>query len=198
MSPAKRLFQTLVLTLAATVAVFVGVGYLLADRWHVDTTRVIKAPPARVEPLLRDFQAWQQWSQMKIDLGNQDTREITGAPGTVGHRVHWRGAQGESTLTMTRCEAGVLEYEFHTRLPGEVAMVRAGRGRLTWAADGAGTAVTWHDEGEFPQLVLRWIGWFGALQEQVRAVQSTSLEGLQAALEQPGPGAVTGQPTGSK
>lgn len=185
MSPAKRLFQTLALTLGATVLIFFGVGFLLADHWQVDTTRTVAAPPAKVEALLRDFELWQQWSQMKIDLGNQGSREVTGTPGAIGHRVLWKGAQGDTMLTFREFAPGKLSYDYHSRLPEAGEPLLVGQGSITWVADGDGTKVTWHDEGRFPHFLMRWIGWFGALQEQVRQIQSSSLAGLADAATKP-------------
>lgn len=182
-SPTARIFRAVVLALAATVVVFVGVGYVLTDRWDVDSERRITAPVERVEPLLRDFAAWQDWSGMAVELGAGMKREISGTPGEAGHRVAWTGAQGEAILRMSDVAPGRIDYEFLTRRSEEPDTSLVARGHIAWQADGDETVVTWHDEGRLRNLIERWIGWFGALQEQVRQIQGVSLAGLQKAVD---------------
>jgi len=183
MSPTARMFRTLVLALAGTIVVFFAVGYLIADRWDVDSSRVITAPVERVEPLLHDFAAWQEWSGMTVELGAGMKREIEGTPGQPGHRVVWSGAQGDAILSLVKVVPGRIDYEFHSRRADEPEPTKVASGSIAYREDGAGTRVEWHDEGELRNLIERWIGWFGALQEQVRQIQNSSLAGLQKALD---------------
>jgi len=185
MSTTSRVFRIVVLSLAASVLVFVGVGAVLVDRWEVDSSRVISAPPERIEPLLRDFAKWQEWSGMTVELGAGMQREIRGEPGTVGHAVAWSGSEGVAILRLSDIAPGRIDYSFLTERAGEDELVLVARGYIAYREDGAGTRVEWHDEGLMHDLVQRWIGWFGVLQEQVRTIQATSLAGLQRAVEQP-------------
>jgi hypothetical protein len=65
--------------------------------------------------------------------------------------------------------------------------MQSGGGSIAWVASGGGSLVTWVDYGTWDSLVGRWVGWFGALQERVRQVQGTSLEGLQQWFSNPEP-----------
>ncbi|MCP4039626.1 MAG: hypothetical protein GY733_21970, partial [bacterium] len=133
--------------------------------------------------LITDFAAWQEWSGMTVELGAGMKREISGAVGEVGHRVSWTGAQGTAILRMSKIAPGRVDYDFLSRRGEEPEPTLVARGHITWRAEGDGTRVAWHDEGELRNLIERWIGWFGALQEQVRQIQGTSLAGLQKAVD---------------
>jgi len=186
MSTAKSMFTTMVLALAGMVLVYVGVGYMLADRWHVDTSRAVTAGPDKVAALVKDFRTWENWSSMQANLGAGTKSEITGQPGTAIQRITWTGSLGTATLTMTAVEVDSLAYEFHLRQPDMTEPELRGKGTLRWQADGTGTAVTWHDEALLDTLPLRWFGWFGALQEKVKQIQGTSLAGLQQTFDAAG------------
>lgn len=175
------LFKTLVLTMAGTIVVYYGVGLILANDWHVETTRTIAQPVEKVAPVLTDFGTWKDWSLMDANLGPQTRREVSGTPGTVGHAISWFGAQGSAQLALTQVQLGSLHYEFSRQLPDEATPLVRGQGILTWQADGTGCKVTWRDEGSWDSMPGRWIGWFGALQERMRQIQSSSLEGLERA-----------------
>ncbi|MCR9247875.1 MAG: SRPBCC family protein [bacterium] len=183
-SPTARLFRILVLALAATIVVFVGVGYLLTDRWQVDTDRLISAAPARVQTLVSDFNTWPDWSGMKVELGAGMERRISGDAGQVGHQIEWIGAQGTATLRLSAVAGEQVDYEFLTRRAEDPQAAVVAHGHIAWTAEGeSATRVRWHDEGKLQNLIERWIGWFGALQEQVRQIQGVSLTGLQRAVE---------------
>lgn len=172
-------------TLAGLVVTFYGVGALLADRWQVESRRTIAATPERVAALLGDFDAWERWSTMKLSLGPQVERKVTGAPGAVGHTVRGSGAQGGASLSIVRWAPGELAYEYHSQRPGASAEVLAGTGTIRWVASGGQVEVTWRDEAPLEGLAARWVGWFGGLQEHVKQIHTTSLQGLATAAEQP-------------
>jgi hypothetical protein len=177
--------KTMVLALGGMVVVFFVVGALLADHYFVESHRTIAAPPAVVGKLVGDFDAWEQWSTMKVALGPQVQRTVTGAAGAAGHRVEWSGSAGGASLTLVTVEPGKVVYEYHSRRGAGPEMDLAGRGGITYVAQGAGTLVTWHDEGQWGNYGMRWVGWFGGLQERIRQIQTSSLEGLQHAVEAP-------------
>jgi len=182
MSTARSMFRSLVLSLAGMVLVYLGVGSILADQWRVDTTRTVVASAEQVAALVRDFNTWKKWSSLEAHLGPQTTLEVTGDPGTIGHRMKWSGNQGLATLTMCAVAADAIEYQFHSQGPGETQLLLRGTGRLEWVAEGTGCRVHWHDESKWDSLPGRWIGWFGALQERVKEIQGTSLAGIEKAV----------------
>jgi hypothetical protein len=176
------MFRTMALALAGMVVVFFAVGSLLSDRWVVDSSRVVAATPAQVGAFVRDFGTWATWSSMNAELGPNTQRELHGDPGTVGHRIAWRGPQGQASLSVTAVGDDRLAYAFHVQTAAETTPRLGGTGGLVWRADADGCRVEWHDESTWDGLPGRWVGWFGALQERVRQIQATSLEGLQQAL----------------
>ncbi|MFM1871765.1 MAG: hypothetical protein RL398_1187 [Planctomycetota bacterium] len=174
-------FKTMVLAMAGMILVYYGVGMLLANDWHVETTRTVPAPAAKVLPLVQDFATWKDWSQMDANLGPETTREVAGKAGEVGHEIVWKGAQGSARLTLSAVAADSVQYEFWRQLPGETAASLRGVGTIRWRAADSATEVTWRDDGTWDSLPGKWIGWFGALQERMRQIQTSSLSGLEQA-----------------
>jgi hypothetical protein len=184
MSTTRTVLRALVFSLAGLVLVVVGVGLLLADHWQVQTSRTLAAPPERVGALVHDLSGWGKWSAWDLKVGAQSQRTVEGSPNAVGQRLVWSGAHGTWALTVTALSPGSLDYRYerivdaeHPPLPG------SNTGSVTWAADGGGTRVTWTDRGTWDNFVLRWFGWFGAIQERVREMQSSSLVALADQLE---------------
>lgn len=174
--------KVIVLTLAGMVLVFLGVGMLLPIRWQVDSTAAIPAPTARVVAQLQDLASWPEWSTFRAELGPNTRVRAEGQAGKPGQRLVWTGAQGEAALTMTRCDEGGVDYEFTMQMAGDQVATRQGHGILTVTARGDGSEVHWRDEHQLDAIALRWFAWFGAVQEAVRRIQQTSLDGLQQRL----------------
>ncbi len=176
----------MVLALAGMVLVYFGVGCILADTWRVDTTRTVRASPEQVAGLVRDFRSWAKWSSVEVTLGPQTTREVTGEPGTVGHRIAWSGNQGKAMLTISTVAPGGIDYDFHSQGPQDSQLLPRGKGRVEWVPDTGGCRVHWHDESTVDSLPGRWFLWFGALQERVREMQGTSLSAMEQAISEGG------------
>ncbi|MBX3464076.1 MAG: SRPBCC family protein [Planctomycetes bacterium] len=183
MSTPRLVFRALVFALAGMVVVFVAVGYLLAGEWHVESQREIGAPPARIAALVGDLSSWATWAAMEPNLGPPTTRSVLGAAGTEGHALRWSGPRGTATLTLRQVAADGIVYDFVGEGPERAPMQWRANGRITWTASAGGTAVRWYDEGHWDSLPGRWIGWFGAMQERARQIQTTSLAGLAEAVE---------------
>jgi hypothetical protein len=184
-----KAFKTMALALAGMVVVFFAVGLLLSDRWHVETVRTIRAPMAKVAELVQDFGKWESWSSMKLEMGPGTQREISGTPGAVGHRIRWNAPHANAVLEVVAAGPQFLQYDFLLQVPPAPQLTPSGHGTVRWEADGEGCRVTWSDDGTWDNLALRWFGWFGALQEQVKQVQGTSLAGLQRAIDDAAAGA---------
>lgn len=173
------MFRCAVFSLAGLILVFYAVGSLLADRWWVQTERVVGGAPAAVAALVGDLRTWEQWAAVQVELGPGTTRSFEGEPGKVGQRLVWNGPRGKAALAVTAIDAGGMAYAigFDVAEAGQKAT-----GSVRWTADGERCRVTWRDEGVHANLFLRWFGWFGALQERVRQFQSTSFAGLEQQL----------------
>lgn len=169
-----RTFTLTCFLLAGFAAIFLGIGALIPDGWEVRTTRTVAAPQPRVMVVLRDLGSWPQWCTLKPVMGPNTESGASAPLAAEGVHLWWRGARGESRLTFTAVEDARLSYRFGIEGGQEL-----GTGAIDLAAgpDGA-TLVTWTDRATFPTLAARWAGWFGALQEAVRATQEESLGNL--------------------
>lgn len=193
MSNVQFVFKVTALSVAGFVLVGVGVGQLLADRWTVATTRVLRAKSDRVMAAIGDLAGWQDWYAAQVDLGNPTRCEVLGTAGTVGHALRWSGPRGEASLTLQKVTvgadgAGAIDYDYGT-MAANGGPANRGTGRVMFAPSGDGCSVTWIDGGVWDGLMGRWWGWFGALQDRCKQIQISTLEGLQQHLEPPGPGA---------
>lgn len=180
--------KVIVLVAAGVVLVLLGVGMLLPSRWQVDSTQVIAAPRERVLGRLQDLASWPQWSTFRADLGPNTRLQAEGQAGTAGQRLVWSGAQGQAVLQLTRCDPEGVDYEFSMVSAGEAAPTPLGHGVVRVRPRDDGAEVSWRDEHELDSIALRWFAWFGALQEAVRRIQQTSLEGLRQGLVPDGAG----------
>jgi uncharacterized protein YndB with AHSA1/START domain len=179
MSQTRTVFKGVVFSLAAAVLVVLGVGQVLAKDWQVETTRTLPAEPGKVAAMLCDLSTWAKWSAVDVQMGPQTAREVTGAPGGAGQRLVWSGTRGKAALVVTAVSDRRLDYTFGFEVDGAPP---PGSGHVEWAAEGAGTKVRWVDRGVHANVMLRWFGWFGALQERVKQMQGASFEGLQEEL----------------
>ncbi|MGE3173062.1 MAG: SRPBCC family protein [Planctomycetota bacterium] len=178
----SREVRVLVAAIAGVILLFFGLGSALADRWQVVTAQTMPAPPERVLPLVRDFQAWRDWSALSMTERADTKVSIEGEPGTVGHSLVWRSGREEAALRLTRVDTSGIEWEFLSKLAGEDLRVR-GKGSLRVVGEGQGSRVTWTDESEVDGLLGRWFAWFGAQQDSQRRFQDASLSGLRSKLE---------------
>jgi hypothetical protein len=180
---ARSVWTGLAWSLPALVVLVLGVDQLLARQWRVETTRVLQADPARVGALVRDLATWPKWVAIEVNLGPQTARAVTGQAGSGSQRIEWSGQLGRAVLTATAVTDSSLDYTIGSETPGAPP---PGHGRVEWRREGNACRVRWIDEGVHDRFVLRWIGWFGALQERIKQIHGSSLEALQQQLEPAG------------
>lgn len=188
MSNAKFVLRTIVLSLAGSVLVFVGVGQVLASEWTVSTTRVIPVSAQQVSAPVVDMTRWADWIALEFPLGNPTTREVRGEAGQAGQQILWSGPLGKAAVTLDAVTADGVDYRIQYGFGSgeEEGTFRAGgkfTGSIQWQADGDGVAVTWSEHGEMGSLIERWSNWFGALQDKVHQIQRASLESLAQHLD---------------
>lgn len=121
-----------------------GYGATQPSTWHVERSRTIDAAPADVLALLEDMEAWPKWA------GGEEAD----APGTtytwgatkrgVGASYSWKSDGSSGTIALTRVDAEGVAYEMVME-----ASETPAKGTLRLAPDGAGTKVTWTDDGDF-------------------------------------------------
>ena len=177
-------FKTTVMSVAAMVAVFFGVGQVLAAEWEVTTTRTLSADVAGVHRWIADFRTWSKWYAVKVNLGSPTKSEVIGEPGAVGQQLVWTGPLGVARLVLMAATATGLEFEQRLEpaaSPGEV--LARGYLRITLEADGGKCVLRWRDGAKWDNVMLRWFGWFGALQDGCKTIQLASLEALQREIE---------------
>lgn len=182
MSNLQFVFKATALSLAGAILVGYGVGHLLADRWYVTTTHTLKADPERVAAALLDLSSWQHWYGAKVDLGNPTRAEVQGQVGTVGHTLVWSGPLGEARLRLAAIEPGAVAYDYGVRNK-DGSTGGTGTGRVEYQKSPEGCSVSWTDRGVWDNVMLRWFGWFGALQDRCQQIHDASLTGLERHLE---------------
>lgn len=181
MSNTKFLLRTLVLSIAGSVLVFLGVGQVLASEWTVSTTHVVQAKDGAVAALVQDLRRWEDWSSLQFPLGNPTERAVSGAPGAVGQEAVWSGPLGKAAVTFDAVTPRSIEYRIGFVLQGG-SVGGQFTGSIAWESRDDGVAVTWTEHGEMSTLIERWSNWFGALQFKVQQIQQASLLSLEQFL----------------
>ena len=131
------------------------VSLFLPKTFHVERSILIDAASAEVHAHVGDLAKWESWTPW---VEADPTIVIDYGPATsgVGASQSWSGDSGNGELTFTRCDsvAGVAyDMSFDEgRYPST--------GELNYAAEGAGTRVTWIMDGESTGVVGRWFGLF--------------------------------------
>lgn len=140
-----RLLRILVLGVGLLVVVTVVVGMFMPRAWSVERTRVLRAPPERVQESLEDLRTWSEWTPWST--ARDGTLQVTfdGPPRGAGARMSWEGQLlGFGSLTLVKADpAAGVEYELRFRGVDEPS-----HGSIALASDAAGTRVTWRDGGE--------------------------------------------------
>jgi hypothetical protein len=179
-APQESVLKVVVLVLAGFVLVYLGVGNFLAKSWTVTSQAVVQGAPERVAAAVADLGAWSTWSPLDVPLGPETRREVSGQAGAVGQSITWRGPQGTMTLKLVEVTPSHVDYVLRA---GDQGGPDLKIGRIAWVAVADGTRIEWREGGFFPDFAARWFGWFGAIQERVRAFQQASLAGLQRAIQ---------------
>lgn len=182
MSQARIVFRATVFSVAAVALVMFGFGLLLSKEWRVETTRVLRADSKQVGALVRDLATWPRWCAIRMDLGPQTACEVQGEVASGKQRLVWTGPRGKVVLTATAVTDSSLDYTMEFEFKDDNPPF-PGTHRVEWRADGVNCRVSWMDRAEYENLLRRWFGWFGALQERIGQIQGSSLEALQREIE---------------
>ena len=128
----------------AVIALLLVIGLLLPSGFKVQRSMQIAAPAAKIYPLVADPRQWKQWTVWnRRDPAMQMT--YSGAASGVGAKWSWQSKT-----------EGNGQMEFIAAIPNEridytLAFPEFGmnsRGQLLLVPDGAGTRVTWTNEGD--------------------------------------------------
>lgn len=169
------LIPKVLILLGAFTVILVAVGFALPDRYAVERSVVIEAPPARIQPHVGDFErwgAWQPWARR--DAKAQFTVDGPAGPGQV---LRWQGPDlGRGRIEMTAARDGAVEMVLSFGEGGARPT-----GVITLTPSGGATRVVWHIEGE---TTLRPVGnYLGLLMDGIIGPDlEAGLSGLKRAV----------------
>ena len=136
--------KRVVVAVVGLVAVLLVIGLLLPSGFKVQRSVQIAAPPSKVYPLIADPRQWKNWSVWnQRDPAMQ--MQYSGADSGAGAQWSWQSkTEGNGAM------------EFTTAVPNERIvyalsfpdMGMTSRGELQLVPEGAGTRVTWTNEGD--------------------------------------------------
>lgn len=148
------MIKTIAIAAAAVVAVAIAVVLVLAagkpDRFRVERSASVKAPPEKVFALLADFRRWGEWSPWEAKDPAM-TRRYGAATAGVGATYAWEGNKevGKGGMRMTEVTVPArLALDLDFEQPFEAH----NRVEFTLAAKDGATEVVWAMEGPTPFL----------------------------------------------
>lgn len=172
------MIKKIAITLVAAVGLALLVGLALPRRWSVERSVLIDAPPALIHPFLFDLRRWQEWSVWTRELDPQVRHTFEGPPDGVGARWLWLGpAMGRGQLEIVQSDP-MIGVELDEAIESEVVNAHAS---IRYTPEGAGTRLTWSDQGTLPPVVG---GFFkGLVEAQLGQSLTTGLTRLKALVE---------------
>lgn len=136
--------KRIVLGVVVLVAILLVVGMLLPSGFKVQRSVDIAAPPSKIFPLIASPRQWKSWSvwnrrdpAMKI--------EYSGPESGAGAKWSWQSkSEGDGIMEFT---AAIADQRVDYALDFPEFDMRS-KGQLLLQASGAGTRVTWTNEGD--------------------------------------------------
>jgi uncharacterized protein YndB with AHSA1/START domain len=167
----------LLLIVIAAVLIYAAT---LPDTFRVERSASIKAPPAKIFPLINDVQAWKGWSPFE----NKDPamkRAFSGPPSGKGAIYEWEGnreiGKGKMEIVESVPPSKVV-FDLHFIEPFE----GHSKAEFTLVPQGDSTNVTWAMHG--PNTYIgKVIGVFCNMDEMIGREFETGLASLKAAAE---------------
>jgi len=140
-----RLLIRAVVFVVVLLVGLVGIGFLLAERIHVERSAQIAASPAAMHALLNSFEKFDQWSPW-ADLDPGVKVERSGPASGVGARYAWHG----------NAEVGAGSQEIIATTPDSSVQIRLvfdgfdqpSVSTFTIKPEGNGSLVTWAMDSE--------------------------------------------------
>src|SRR3954466_11663943 len=102
------------------VLAVLGLAATKPDKFAVERSATIAAPPEKIVPVLSDFHAWQAWSPYeKLDPAMKKT--FSGPPSGVGSVYEWSGNSkaGAGRMEITDVSAGKVTVKLDFQKPFE-------------------------------------------------------------------------------
>lgn len=146
--PLRPVFWIVAGAVGVVALLLVGVSLLLPNRWHVEQTVDINAPPSAVFPLLNDLRQWSRWENVQTD--DPTVRyEFEGPAAGPGQVRRFRGRYaGEGFTRIVRSDPtqGVwLQSGVRSEEPNAESAI-------TFHTAHGVTQVRWEDRGELPKI----------------------------------------------
>lgn len=165
--------------LAAVTLLLLGVSLLLPNRWHVEQTLDVNAPPSVIFPLLNDLRQWSQWENTQPD--DPSVRyEVEGPNAGPGQVRRYRGQHSGTGLTRivrSDPERGVwLQSAVGSDAPNAQSAITLHH------AHGV-TRVRWEDQGELPKITGPFLR--DGIQRRLERHIERALKQLKTLAEQP-------------
>jgi len=135
-----RLLIRVLAFVAVLVVGLLGIGFLLADKVHIERSQKIAAAPAVLFAVVNSFEQFDRWSPW-AELDPAMKVERSGPPAGVGARYAWQG----------NAAAGSGSQEIIESTPDQKVVIRLAfdgfdqpsTSTMTIKADGGGSVVTW-------------------------------------------------------
>ncbi|WP_218510073.1 SRPBCC family protein [Variovorax sp. dw_308] len=176
----KKILLTLLLLLAAAIAIVLGLAAGKPDTFRVERSVTIQAPPEKIAPLIENFQNWSTWSPYeKLDPSMK--RVFSGAPSGKGAVYAWDGTGNAGAGRMEIVES--MPQRIGIRLDFSKPFTAHNMAAFILQAQGAGaTQVTWSMEGPAP-LVSKIMQVFFSMDTMIGTDFEAGLANLKAAAE---------------
>jgi uncharacterized protein YndB with AHSA1/START domain len=134
------------------ILVIVGIVAIVAlrkpDRFRVERSITINAPPDRVFPLVNDFHNFGRWSPWE-HLDPNMSRSMTGSPAGVGAIYEWSGNSKAGAGRMEILESTPTTH-VKTKITFRKPIASENVSEYTFAPAGNATKVTWAMYGPSP------------------------------------------------
>lgn len=167
-----------VLTVAAIIALLLGIGLLLPSGFKVQRSVVVNAPAARIYPLIADPRQWKNWAVWnQRDPAMQ--MQYSGPDSGAGAKWTWQSkTEGNGAMEFTAAVPD-KHIDYALSFP-DLGMTS--RGQLRLVPDGAGTRVTWTNEGDMGRSPVN--RYFGLVMDRMVGPDfEAGLANLKAAAE---------------
>ena len=151
-----KILKILLSAVGALAALFLLVAAFLPSSYTVERSIEINKPPAVVFEQVADFNnylKWNPWSKLEPTAKNT----ITGVQKQVGASWMWEGSDqiGKGSLTLEKIEPyRALAFKLAFIAPYESEASDS----WTFEQTPNGTKATWHNTGELPYPMMRYMG----------------------------------------
>ncbi len=136
--------KRIVVAVVALIALLLVIGWLLPSGFKVQRSIQVAAPPSKIYPLIADPRQWKNWTVWnQRDPAMQ--MQYSGADSGAGAKWSWQSkTEGNGVMEFTAA-VPVERVDYALSFPD---MGMSSRGELRLVPDGAGTRITWTNEGD--------------------------------------------------